>query len=203
MANSDIDIASKSLVLCRANPISSFSEGSNEADIISLYYETFIADVFGRFPWSFAKKKRRINQDATAPVNEFLYSFQLPSEVIRLCAVYNSDQTGARPMRGGWKRVGNFIFSNEPQLWAEYTVYKPETEWPGYFEQYAIHALATLICVPVSDDGQRANDLHVMTYGKDTENERGGKFGVAASADSQGEPPPETEANSLIAARFS
>lgn len=203
MANSDIDIASKASVLCRANPISSFTEGSNEANIISMYYDGFIADIFGRYPWGFAKKKRRINQDSTAPVNEYQYSFQLPAEHLRLCAIYSSDAVGAKPLRGGWKRVGNFIFSNYPALWAEYTVYKPESEWPGTFEQYAIHALAALICVPLSDDNDRANELHIMAYGRDTENERGGKFGVAASADSQAEPPPETDANILIAARFS
>lgn len=202
MAITNIDVSSQALGLCRGTPISSFTEGTNEADIIAQYYLTFIADIFSRYPWSFALKKRQLSRDATDPVNEWKYSFVVPAEVQRIFAVYRSGQVGAKPMTEGWDRVGNFIFTNEPELWAEYTVYKSESQWPGYFLQYAIHALATLIAVPYSDDKELRNDLHVLTYGKDQENERGGKFGVAASTDSQSKPAQQIQTPDLIIARF-
>lgn len=203
MATTDIDIASQGLGLCRGTPISSFDDGTNEADIAGQYYGTFIKDIFSRYPWSFALKKRQLSRDSTDPVNEWKYSFVVPAEVERLFAVYRSGQVGAKPMTQGWDRVGNFIFTNEPELWAEYTVYKPESQWPGYFIQYAIHAFALLIAVPYTDDKDLRNDLQVITYGRDTENERGGKFGVAASTDAQSKPAQEVQMPDLIAARFS
>lgn len=203
MPTTDIDVASQSLGLCRGKPISSFNEGTNEADIADQYYMTFIADIFSRYPWSFALKKRQLSRDATAPENEFTYRYVVPAEVQRIFAVYRSGQVGAKPITEGWDRVGNFIETNENELWAEYTVYKSESQWPGYFLQYAIHAFATLIAVPYSDDKDLRNDLHVLTYGKDQENERGGKFGVAASTDSQSKPAEQIQTPDLILARFS
>lgn len=203
MSTTDIDVASQALGLCRGEPISSFEEGTNEADIASQYYLTFIKDIFSRYPWSFALKKRQLSRDSTDPVNEYKYSFVVPSEVMRIFAVYRTGAVGAKPVTSGWDRVGNYIFTNDPELWAEYTVYKSESQWPGYFLQYAIHALATLIAVPYADDRDLRNDLHVLTYGKDTENERGGKFGVAASTDAQSKPAQEVQTPDLILARFS
>lgn len=203
MATTDIDIASQGLGLCRGAPISSFSEGTNEADIAGQFYGTFIKDIFSRYPWSFALKKRQLSRDGTAPVNEYLYSFVVPAEVERIFAVYASGSVGAKPITTGWDRVGNFIFTNNPELWAEYTVYKPESQWPGYFIQLAIHMFATLIAVPYADDRDLRNDLHQITFGQDHENERGGKFGVAASTDAQTKPAQEVSTPDLILARFS
>lgn len=203
MAFTNIDVASQSLGLIRADTINSFDEGSNEADKASLYYTTFIKDIFSRYPWSFALVKRQLSRDSTAPVNEYLYRHVIPAESLRVFAVYNSGQVGAKPLRQSWKRVGNFIYSNEPTLWGEYTIYVAEATWPGYFIHYAIHAFAAMLAVPITDDKDLRDELHVLTYGRDTENERGGKFSVAASTDSQGTPPQEIGMPDLIAARFS
>ena len=58
MASSDVDIASQALGLLRANTISSFDDGSNEADIAKLYYPDFAQDILTRYPWNFALKSR-------------------------------------------------------------------------------------------------------------------------------------------------
>lgn len=203
MATTDIDVASQALVLCRANTINSFDQGTNEADIAGLYYPTFIKDIFSRYPWSFARKRRLFSQDSTAPVNEFAYRHIIPSEVQRIIAIYTSDQPGATPLTDGWRRVGKYIESNQPVLYGMYEFYPSENYWPGYFLQYAIYAFAALICVPISDDADRAIELHVLAYGKNGENERGGKFSVAASADSQSQPAEKIATPELILARFS
>lgn len=202
MATTNIDIASQACVLCRANTINSFDQGTNEANICSTFYPTFIADIFGRYPWSFARKRRLLSRDSTAPVNEFAYRHQIPAECQRILAIYTSDQPGAKPLTSGWRRVGKFIESNEPILYGMYAFYPVENDWPGYFLQYAIYAFAALICVPLSDDADRAVELHVLAYGKANENERGGKFSVAASADAQSQPAEEIQTPELIAARF-
>lgn len=205
MASSDIDIASQALGLLRANTISSFDEGTNEADIAKLYYEDFAQDILTRHPWSFATKKRRINQ-TTAPLNEWRYAHIVPAEALRIWAVYNSGQVGATPVNHydiqapDGKRV---IMSNNPDLWLEYTVYTDETNWPGYFTHFAIYAFAALIALPVTDDDSLAQQMYQQAWGTPSDGEKGGKFSVAAGTDSQQKPAEIIYQSPFIDARFS
>jgi hypothetical protein len=197
----DVSIASQALTLLRANTIDSFSDGSNEAEIASVFYDDFISDIFSRYPWSFAKKKDELTVDATAPINEWTYAHQMPTDAARILAIYNSDAVGAKPIRD-WERSGEFIHSDHAELWAEYTYEVSESSWPGYFTQFAIPALAALLALPVTDDENVAAYWKRIAYGTDEENERGGKFGVAASTDAQSTPPEEVAMPDLILARF-
>lgn len=198
----DIDIINQALTLLRANTITSLNDGSEEADIATIYYDDFKKDIFSRYPWSFAKKKAALTVDGTDPVNEWDYSHQIPTDMERLIAIYNSSAVGAKPMKA-WKRHGQYIHSDEATLYAQYIFEVDEADWPGYFKQYAIHALAALLAIPVTDDEQVAAYWRRQAYGLDEENERGGKFGVAASADAQADTPEEINMPDLVAARFS
>lgn len=197
----DITITNQALTLLRANTISSFNDGSNEADIADLYYDDFLKDIFSRYPWSFAQKRAELTVSGTDPVNEWDYAHSLPSDNERIIAIFNSDQVGAQPIKR-WKRRAGFIDSNEAELWALYVYVVDEADWPGYFIQYAIHALAALLAMPITDDEDVALKWRRVAYGTDEDNERGGKFGVAASADSQQTTPEEVAMPDLIAARF-
>lgn len=205
MASSDVDIASQALGLLRANTISSFSDGSNEADIASLYYPDFAQDILTRYPWAFATKKRLLN-GTTAPVNEWRYAHIMPAEALRLWALFTSDDVGAKPInqfdiggQGGARRIN----SNNEVLYGEYTVYTAETNWPGYFTHFAIHAFAALIALPVTDDPALADAMHRLAWGTPSDGEKGGKFAVAAGIDAQQRPPDEIISSPLIDARFS
>lgn len=202
MPSSEFDVASQALGLLRANAISSFSDGTNESDTASLYYGDFVKDIFGRYPWTFSLQKEKLNQDATAPVNEWQYRHILPAKVETVWAAYNSGQIGAKPFKN-WDTLGKYIYSNEPEIWAEFTVYVPETQWPSYFSHYAIHAFAALIAMPITDDEKTALRIQEMAYGPPAAKEQGGKFAVAAHIDAKRKPPEVFQANRLIAARFS
>lgn len=206
MADSREDIASQGFGLLRADSIASFDEGTNEADIAALFYPDFVLDILTRYPWSFATKKRRLNQDSTAPVNEFQYSHILPGEAQRLWALYDSDAVGAKPITNydiqgpdGQRRV----FSNYPTLYAEYTIYAGEEFWPGYFVHFAIHAWAALTAMTVTDQPDIAQKYHQLAWGAANENEQGGKFGVACKIDAMQKPGEQINSSPLIDARFS
>lgn len=206
MANSREDIASQSLGLLRADSVSSFDDGTNEADICSLFYPDWVLDVLTRYPWSFATKKRQINQSATAPVNEYRYSHIVPSETLRIWAVYDSDSVGAVPIKDYnivGTEGGRRIESNYSNLWLEYTVYANEADWPGYFVHFAIHAFAALIAKPVTDQDEIHKTMHALAWGNPMENELGGKFGVACRIDAMQKPGEQLQSNPLIEARFS
>ncbi|MGB0817414.1 MAG: hypothetical protein ACPGQQ_00815 [Candidatus Puniceispirillaceae bacterium] len=205
MVSSNVDIASQALGLLRANTISSFDDGSNEADIVSLYYDDFMQDILTRYPWSFATKKRLLNQ-TTAPINEFRYAHIMPAEALRLWALFATDAVGAKPINKFDIQAptgGRRILSNNSVLYGEYTVYTAESNMPGYFTHFAIHAFAALIAMPVTDDDALAEKMQRLAWGPPSDGEKGGKFSVACGIDAQQKPPEEILSSPLIDARFS
>jgi len=205
MALSAVDIASQALGLLRADSINSFDEGTNEADIAKLFYDNFAKDILTRYPWSFATKKRLLVRDSTDPVNEFRYSHVVPSEALRVWALFDTDAVGARPITDydiQSPSGGRRIFSNFDVLYADYTVYTDEANWPGYFVTFAFKAFAALIAKAVTDQDDLSERLRIAAWGSSNEGEQGGAFASAMRMDSQ-QKPGETIFNSpLIDARF-
>jgi len=206
MTTTNIDICAQALSLLRAAPISSFDDGSNEADICQTHYSDFAEDILTRYPWSFATKKAQLNQDATAPTNEYRYAHIIPGEALRIWAVFSSDGVGAKPINDYDIQTidgGRRVFSNFPELWADYTVYTDEANWPPYFKHFAVHAFAALIAMPVTDQADLADRMQTLAWGARNENEQGGKFGVAKLIDAQQKPGEMILNSPLIEARFS
>jgi len=206
MAIDSINISSQALGLLRANPITSFTDGSNESAICSLFYDTFVKDILTRYPWSFCTKKRKLNQDSTAPTNEFRYAHIVPADALRVWAVFNSGSVGAIPIKEYDIQApdgSRLIFSNFEELWCDYTYYVDEGYWPPYFIHFAIHAFAALIAKPVTDQDDLAKRLFIQAWGNNLEGERGGKFSVAVSTDALQKPGETISSSPLIEARFS
>lgn len=202
MGTTKEDVAGVALSLIRANPISSFDDGSNEANIITANYSPLIRKLMTLHPWGFALKKRLLNQNATDPVNEYTYSHIIPSEVQRIFRLYDSSSVGALPI-SDYKIVGTNIFSNHSQLWAEYTVYTAESNWPAYFADFAAYAVAARIAMIVTDDDTLAARLEQRAYGPPSAAGRGGEFAIAANIDSQQQPAQTIQTSELISFRFS
>lgn len=199
-------LASQALGLLREESISSFDDGTNAADIVKLYYDDFVEDMLTRYPWSFVKLKRKLNQDSAAPLNEYKYSHIVPAEALRMFAVYPSGKVGAKGLTDfdiqapdGARR----IFSNHSELWGEYTVYADESNWPAYFSGFAQYAFAAHIALPVTDDEGLAQLMHTKAFGTSEEKEKGGKFSVAVGIDDLQKPGEEIISSPLIEARFS
>ena len=205
MVSSDVDIASQALGLLRANTISSFDDGSNEADIAKIYYPDFAQDILTRYAWNFALKKRQFNQ-TTAPVNEWRYAHIVPAEALRLWALYPTSSVGTMPINSfslGGQDGGRQVHSNNSTIYGEYTVYTAESNWPGYFTHFAIFAFAALLAIPVTDDDALAQQMHTLAWGPPSDGEKGGKFSVASSIDAQQQPPEIIVDSPFVRARFS
>ncbi len=202
MGATKVNIASQALGLLRANPISSFTEGTNEADIVDLYYNTFVLDIFSRHPWSFALRKVQATRDTTTPVNEFKYRYHKPSGMLKIYKVYNTNSVGVAPIPSGWDLIGDYIYTSQEEIYVEGAYYIDEGSWPGFFITYAVHALAAYIALPISDDEGLAATMQALAYGSPAQGERGGKFQVAAGVDARQQPPEEIHSFDIISARF-
>lgn len=203
----NISVASQALSLLRADTISSFSQGTNESNICDILYESHIRYLLSIYPWTFATKKARLNQDSVAPLNEYTYSHILPADALLLWALFSSDNVGMPPVRdydiygdtdGSLKR----IYSDYPTLYADYVVYISENNWPAYFEQFAIVSLAAHLAIPITGNPELFKFYEQMAYGSLNANRKGGLFGVAASMDSKQKRNEMTFSNPLVEARF-
>jgi hypothetical protein len=204
MASSDINICSQALTLLRAEPISSFSDGTNESDICAQLYPDFIKSLFANYPWTFATKKARLNQETVTPVNEYQYVHIIPAEALLVWAVFNSGELNVTPVKDydiyasdGARR----IYSNHSTLYADYTVYMAEGNWPPYFTQFAIYAFAAHIAVALTHNEGLAAYYTGKAYGGG--NMKGGLFGLAAATDSKQKRNEYIFDAPFIAARFS
>lgn len=202
MATTKEDVAAVALTLIRATPITSFSDGSNEANIITNVYSPLVQKIMTLHPWSFATKKRRLNQNSTNPVNEYNYAYIIPSEALRIFKVFDSSSVNAIP-NTNYKIMGSNILSNDTTLYAEYTTYVSESYWPPYFADFMAYALAAKIALAVTDDENLAQGMQQVAFGTPGQGGRGGEFANAANIDSQQNPAQTLQPSELISFRFS
>lgn len=206
MATSEIDICSQALTLLRANPISSFSDGTNEAEICDQLYDDFVKSLLASYPWTFATKKSQLSRETGTPVNEYRYMHIVPAEALLVWAVFDSSAVGCVPIRDydiyasdGTRR----IYSNYETLYADYTAHVDEANWPPYFVQFVVHALAAHLAVPVTHNEGLAQYYAVKAYGSTSGNMKGGLFGSAAATDSKQKRNEYIFSSPITAARFS
>lgn len=202
----NIEIASQSLLLLRANTIASFSEDSNEAEICNTMYEEHIKQLLSVYPWTFATKKRQLNQDTTAPIGEYDHAYIIPAEALLIWALFDTDDTNSIPIRDydiyGTDSARR-IYTNKDAIYADYTFYAPEVVWPSYFRQFVIYSFASYVAIPVTGSAELADYYNKIAYGSANANRKGGLFGVAASTDSKQKRNEVVVSAPLIEARFS
>lgn len=205
MSQTMFSIATQASILCRGNPVSSFDEGTQEANIFSEIYDGWAREVLAMHPWAFARKRDQLARSVKTQAG-WKYLYPIPTEALCVFAVYNSDQPNSPPVRR-YEIVsdaeGEYIATNEEFCYCLYTFYKTEARWPGWFVAFAKYSLAALAALPISDDDNLAAQMSVMAYGTPSEGGRGGKFAVAAAISDRQSPPQQYNENEIIALRFS
>lgn len=202
----NVSVASQAMLLLRANTFDSFSDDTNEAEICNVTYEEHMKHLLSIYPWTFATKKRQLNQDTTTPINEYNYAHIIPAEALLLWALFNTSSVGAAPIRD-YDIYGTDssrrIFSNHPSLWGDYTIYPSETVWPSYFTMFAINSYAAYSAMAITGDPELANYYDQIAYGTANSNRKGGLFGVAMSTDAKQKRNEVVFSSPLTEARFS
>lgn len=204
MASGDtkLSICSDALIMLGASPLSSFSEGTDSAQITDRLYDDIRDSTLGMYPWSFSFKKTQLNRTNNTPVNEFKYEYQLPGDRINnVRAVFISGSSGARPVQYGWEILGDKLLSSQEQIFVDYQYPTPEGEMPTYFVQLLKYMLAFNIAETVTDQITKSDYFRGLAIGSPSENMRGGFFRAAASIDGQNKQIEAIEDYSLISVR--
>ena len=153
VANSDIDIAARALILIGADPITSFTETSTEALVASNIYEDVIQSALCASRWRFATNQAELNRLTDVPTGRFDFAYQLPSDMLMLHALTVNDNLIE------YNIYGDKAFSNTSEtdtVIADYAFRVGEEKFPSYFTISVEFSLATTFAVAIARDEQLA-----------------------------------------------
>lgn len=202
MARTDISICNRALMGLGSAPLNSFDTPSDTGKFLKIAYPEIRAMVASAYMWECMKTIKPLTLEAGTPVG-FGYSFIMPGDMVGApIAVY---WTPAPWQRGtnGFEIRGRRILSNYQQLWVEYSVIKPEADWPSWYAELMVGAVASEIAYMVTDQQSVKDYWEGKTYGSPSENRVGGLMGQAMTLDAQGSGNnPGLADNAFIDARF-
>ena len=186
MASGDtkLSICSDALILLGASPLSSFSDGTDAAQICDRLYDDLKDSIIASYPWSWSFKKVQLSRLTSTPANEWKYQYALPGDMISgVRAVFNTSATSVAPIQYGWEIFGTSLNTNEETIFVDYQNSVGESALPTYFVQLLKYAMAAEIAETVTDQITKAQYFDQKAFGTVAENRRGGYFRVAASID--------------------
>ena len=156
VANSDVDIASRGLILIGAEPITSFTATSTEATVANAIYEDILRTTMCSSRWRFSTNQFELNLLTDAPTGRYDVAHQLPADLLMLHAVTVSDKVIE------YNIYGDKVFSNSSSsdaLIADYTFRALETNFPSYFTLALEFSLGAAFALSIARDETLSNIL--------------------------------------------
>lgn len=200
--DSALSICSDALLMLGAKAISSFTEGTDEANIADRLYPDIKNQAIMTYPWSFSLKKIQLARLITTPNSEWKYEYQLPGDALSSPRqVFNSSSLNQRPIQD-YRIVGNKLMTNEGQIFIDYQYAVQEFEMPVYFVQLLKYLLSWHFAFPITDQTEKAQYWQSVAVGSPSENGRGGYMRLAMNIDGQGQPVQVIDDFSLISVRY-
>lgn len=187
MSVSNVDIANNALVKLGASTIISFTENSQAARAVNVIYDQLRNSVLRDHKWNFATKRVTLAQNSEAPAFEYVYSYALPTDCLRVIQMERRDMIFQIEGR-------NLLTDESPAK----IIYIAEISDPNQYDAMFIEAfsarLAAELAVPLTDSRTLANDMMSMYEGKIRD---------ARSLDSQESGEMEVVADTWLNARLS
>lgn len=83
MAYTDISICSNALLKIGAESITSFLDGTAEAEVAANLYPMIRDGLLASYPWSFAVGQKSLPRLAGVPLADYSYAYRLPNDFLR------------------------------------------------------------------------------------------------------------------------
>jgi hypothetical protein len=182
-----VSICSNALLMLGANPINSFDDPVDRARLASNLYPD-ARDAFLRaHPWNAAVKRVALAPTTTAPVFDYAYAFNLPSDWLRTL------QVGEYRREPDFKHEGRQILCDENPLYLRY-VYRNDAEssWDSMMVQGMTLAMAWAMAYAITKS---------TTVAQLKEAEFRAFMKQARAVDGQDDPPQELGDFQLLASR--
>tara|TARA_R100001594_G_scaffold115035_1_gene149894 strand:- start:673 stop:1257 length:585 start_codon:yes stop_codon:yes gene_type:complete len=147
IADTNVAIASNSLVLIGASPISSFDDDDAGAVVANNIYDEIVEDSLTSYPWRFAiKQSDALSRLTTAPDAIWTAAYQQPTDVLAVRRVTVSDENIE------YEIYGDKIFCNAgstESVFLNYIYRVTEASWPPYFRVAVQYRLASIFALSV------------------------------------------------------
>lgn len=202
MADTDISIVNGALGRLALSSIADFTS-NDKAKICGAIYPKYINTLLTMHNWRFARKKSGSLTATTAPDNAWTYAYTLPADLLKIVNAYNSGEASALPLTYGYEVFGSDVLTNESSLYLDYTYTVDEDNWPDYFQNFAMTALAAVLALPLTEDESKENTWRNIAFGTPREGGMGGVFAMTRMIDTQQQPIMDIPIQSLTAYRFS
>lgn len=155
MTYTDISLCSNALLKIGAESITSYQDGTAEAEVALNLYPMIRDGLLSSYPWSFAVGQRNLPRLADAPVADFNYAYLLPNDFLRAISA-----GGSRQGRGKEYRIfENRLHSNASEINLTYIFRPHESMFPAFFCETLIAKLASEFCIPLTESTTRAEFL--------------------------------------------
>lgn len=155
MLLSDISICTNALLKIGANSISSFEDGTVEAEVAFNLYPIVKSGLLSAYPWNFATDTKTLPKCSENPISDYKNAFQLPSDFLRVV----SAGVGNSSKGIEYKIVGDKLYTNLSSVILKYIYSPKEEDFPPYFIESLIAKLACEFCIPITESTSRAEML--------------------------------------------
>lgn len=151
-----LSMCSAALVLCGEKPMNSLTDNRYGAAVCASLFDMVYENELQGNRWRFACKKAALAQVNATPPNEWMYCFQLPTDMLLPIGIW-----GTSPERS-YEIYGDVIYSNitsnpgainstAPVLTFDY-MFKPDPSTvPSYFTLLVTYALAMNAIKPITE----------------------------------------------------
>lgn len=155
MAFTSLEICARALIRIGAAPITSFTDGSAEADMATLLYDQVRTALLSAYPWSFAMRQATLVRNPTAPIADYLYAYDLPGDCLRVWSAGSPGSgSGLR-----YRLLGGKLHTNAESVVLTYIGNTAEADVPPFFNAVLIAKLAAEFCIPLTESTSRAESL--------------------------------------------
>lgn len=187
----DVDLCNRALVNLGEDVIEDLTDEDDISVTCATVYPAVRDEVLGLYKWRCTLKKVQLARLTDAPLNEWTYAFQLPTDRVgEIEAVWNTSQVGAKTYKD-YDIVGNQLLTDAETIWVEYPYLVNESDFSGHVRALMVFVLSARLAEPVSEDSSKGEKWEQKAYGLPSEGGMGGYFARARLIDSSQRPSQE------------
>jgi len=147
--STDIEVAQKAMVLIGLEPLTSFTDNTDEALVANTIYEDVVTDCLGQHNWNFATGQKTLSRLTAVPVDRWDAAYALPTSpaVVQVQTVTIDDQ----PQQYDIYERYVYLNAEASETVVLNYIFRPETQyWPPAFTMWTIFRLASILALSVT-----------------------------------------------------
>ena len=160
-AKTDIEVAQRAMVLVGMEPLSSFTEATDEALVMNTTYEDMVEDCLAQNNWNFATGQIVLSRLADNPIDRWDSAYAMPTEpaVIQVQTITISDVVQVYDI---YEKYIYINASADDTVVLNY-IYRVDTQyWTPAFTLWVIYRLASVLALSVTRKADIAKSYREM-----------------------------------------